>query len=836
MRKHGFKPAAFMSYDHNDDWNDRLSKLRELLEISVRNHTGGKTFKIFQDKRDIKWGEDWKDRIKESLNEVTFFIPILTPSFFNSQYCRFELETFLNREKMVNRKDLILPIYYMDTPILDDDTKRENDPLAKEIRPRIYLDWRDFRNCAIESREFTSSPESKPIFDILDGFAKQIGDALSKAVITIHPHDQSANEGSTATFNIEANGDDLAYQWQQSIDGGKTFSNIPGATHSSYTTPILTSNYNGGVYRIIVKGGNNDCIASNHAALSIIKDAPLREVMDSKESKTTWVVDPKHKGEITTITKAISLAKAEDTIHVRPGIYDESLLIDKPLEIIGDGELGEIVIRTSGTSVVQFKSTFGCFSNMALQQLSGGNWPCVNISQGRLELHDCDITSHSSSCIAIGNAEPNIHDNIIHDGNDIGILLSKNSGGIIENNKIFGNALAGVEIRGKSNPRVLRNKIYDGKGPGILVSKGGSGIIENNEIYGNALGGVEIIDGGNPNVMRNEIHDGKGVGISICRKGKGNIEENEIYNNALEGVEIKEEGNPIIRRNKLRDGQSKGFTVSYGGLGTIEENEVFGHKRAGVEITEGGNPKVHHNRIHDGKDCGILISKNGAGIMEDNYIFNNAFPAVVISDGGNPILRRNLIYDGQDMGIFIYNKGMGLIEDNKIYNNNHAGVAISGKSNPKIRYNRISDGKLSGILIYKNGEGIIEDNTISGNAHSGVEITEEGNPTLYRNRIDHGKNVGILIAESGLGLIEDNDISNNAQAGVEIREFACPIMKGNRINKNGNYGIFIHDNGGGTIVKNDLRDNSHGPFELQDWDISSPPPNRPKLTVLDNLE
>ena len=126
------------------------------------------------------------------------------------------------------------------------------------------------------------------------------------------------------------------------------------------------------------------------------------------------------------------------------------------------------MIRTSGTSVVLFKSTFGCFSNMALQQLSGGNWPCVNISQGRWELNDCDITSHSSSCIAInGGAEPHIHDNIIHDGNDIGILVSKNSRGTIENNKIFGNALAGVEIRGKSNPRVLRNKIYDGKGPGI---------------------------------------------------------------------------------------------------------------------------------------------------------------------------------------------------------------------------------------------------------------------------------------------------------------------------------------------------------------------------------
>jgi F-box protein 11 len=837
MKNNRFKPAAFMSYDHSFDRDGRLSKLREILEREVKDYTAEETFSIFQDKPDIKWGEDWKERIKGSLNEVTFFLPVLTPSFFKSENCRFELKTFLDREKKLRRKDLVLPIYYIETPILEDETKRKKDELAIEIHNRQYADWRKIRNCPIESPEFSSRDGYIKVMELLDNLAVQIRDALSKTVILSHPNDLKAYEGSTITFNVEAIGEDLTFQWQQSRGENAAYNDIPGETNSYYTITPLTLNDNGKRYQVVVKGSKNS-VTSESAVLNVIRNEKgSNEDHDSGPSKVL-IVDPKHKSEINTITKAISRAKPEDKILVRPGIYDECIIIDKALDIIGDGEPGEIVIRTSGMSVVQVKASMGCFSNISLQQLSGGSWPCVDISQGRLELKECDITSHSSACIAIhGSAEPIIHDNVIHDGNDIGILVSRNSSGIIENNHIYGNALAGVEIRGGSNPKILHNKIYDNNGTGISISKDGLGTIEDNKIYGNALSGVEITSSGNPKVLRNEIHDGKGTGISVSKDGKGTIEENEIYGNVLAGVEIVEGGNPIIRRNKLRDGKDKGLVVFDNGIGLFEENEIFGHERAGVEITTGGNPTIRHNRIHDGKDCGILVSRNGEGVIEDNQIFMNTFPAVEIRDGGNPVLRRNLIYDGRDVGIFIHNNGKGLIEDNNIYNNNQAGVAISGKSNPSIRYNRIYDGKLSGILVYKSGEGIIEDNIISRNAHSGVEISEEGNPTLYRNRIEEGKDVGILVAKGGLGIVEGNDISGNAQAGVEIREFASPILKRNRINKNGYYGIYIHDNGGGTIVENDLRDNNQGPYDLdQSWRDPNPPHNRPKLIMSKNLE
>lgn len=87
-------PAAFMSYAQADDVRRLLTQFRENLSAEVRVQTG-EEFPIFQDRKDIHWGEQWKRRIEESLDAVTFLIPIVTPSFFKSTACRSELQQFL---------------------------------------------------------------------------------------------------------------------------------------------------------------------------------------------------------------------------------------------------------------------------------------------------------------------------------------------------------------------------------------------------------------------------------------------------------------------------------------------------------------------------------------------------------------------------------------------------------------------------------------------------------------------------------------------------------------------------------------------------------------------
>src|SRR3954447_10768372 len=125
------KPAALMSYVHSDDKYKQLTTLRERLSDEVQMQIGIE-FPIFQDTKDIHWGQNWEQRIKSALTEeITFLMPIITPSFFNSQPCREELERFLEVEKKLKRSDLILPIYFVDTPVLNYPELRVTDPLAK---------------------------------------------------------------------------------------------------------------------------------------------------------------------------------------------------------------------------------------------------------------------------------------------------------------------------------------------------------------------------------------------------------------------------------------------------------------------------------------------------------------------------------------------------------------------------------------------------------------------------------------------------------------------------------------------------------------------------------
>jgi hypothetical protein len=182
---------AFLSYARNDDAHERgrLSELRELLSGEVAAQSGD-PFEIFQDKEDISWGQQWQERIKQSLDSVTFLIPILTPRFFRSEACRDELEQFLKRERELKRGDLIMPLYYIDTPILNDQIKRTNDALASVIYSRQYWDWRKLR---------FESLDSKQVRETIAKMGKGILAALERSSITKPVYGSELRAQSTET-------------------------------------------------------------------------------------------------------------------------------------------------------------------------------------------------------------------------------------------------------------------------------------------------------------------------------------------------------------------------------------------------------------------------------------------------------------------------------------------------------------------------------------------------------------------------------------------------------------------------------------------------------------
>ncbi|MGI9490878.1 MAG: SUMF1/EgtB/PvdO family nonheme iron enzyme, partial [Geminicoccaceae bacterium] len=139
------KPDAFLSYTRFDDEEGEITAFRQRLSRTVRQ-VSGEPFNIFQDVDDqegIGLGERWKDKLDEMLDQARFFIPILTPSFFRSEPCKQELRTFLDLERKVGRRDLVLPIYWIACPVLEEGHLKAKDELAQEIDDRQRWDWRE---------------------------------------------------------------------------------------------------------------------------------------------------------------------------------------------------------------------------------------------------------------------------------------------------------------------------------------------------------------------------------------------------------------------------------------------------------------------------------------------------------------------------------------------------------------------------------------------------------------------------------------------------------------------------------------------------------------------
>jgi len=515
-----------MSYVRFDDAHEdgQLSAFRERLAGEIRIQTGHE-FPIFQDRNDIAWGQNWRQRIEETLDEVTLLLVIVTPGLFHSPACRDEMARFRERERELGRTDLILPVYYVSAREMDDPDLRKADDLASLLWSRQYADWREFR----------FEPLTSPVVrKALAALATRMRDAYYGAALEAPP---------------------------ARAPGGRR----PGAGRA------------------------------------LQRDAPAAESGvgqrgDSAKTDTpTHVVDAYLRGDFGTVTEAIKAAKPGDRILVRPGLYEESLVIDKPLEIIGDGPVEDIEIRARNANVLTFRASIGRVANLTLRQSDGKPDLGVTIAQGRLDLEGCDISSRSGVCV------------YIHSGAD---------------------------------PRLRRNKIHDGKGSGVSVYDSGLGTLEDNEITGNGRAGVGIKTGGNPVLRRNQIRDNGQNGVFVYEGGLGTLEDNEITGNGYSGVEIKAGGNPVLRRNQVDTNKQCGVYVHDSGLGKLEDNEITDNGSAGVAINDGGNPTVHGNRINRNAYEAIWVYARGNGVIEDNDLTGNAQGAWDIDEDCQPNVTR----------------------------------------------------------------------------------------------------------------------------------------------------------------------------------------------------
>jgi formylglycine-generating enzyme required for sulfatase activity len=241
--------VAMFSYTHADDAYDSglLSKVRERLEAALRLTLGRQDIMIFQDRDDLEPGDDWEERLAHAIDHAICLIPVITPSFFASEYCRREFNLFLEKAQDADQARII-PIYWRAHQPLDTPSPVTADPVLLAVRGLQLDDWRPVRLLDISERPlrekieamaqgiahrywrhieaveravapFMASPSelSSPLISDLGAFALLVG-RQSPQVVPPAPPEAVAVEPATAT--AEPATPDAAPEAQPSMPNG----------------------------------------------------------------------------------------------------------------------------------------------------------------------------------------------------------------------------------------------------------------------------------------------------------------------------------------------------------------------------------------------------------------------------------------------------------------------------------------------------------------------------------------------------------------------------------------------------------------------------------------
>jgi hypothetical protein len=311
-----------------------------------------------------------------------------------------------------------------------------------------------------------------------------------------------------------------------------------------------------------------------------------------KASPKALVVAADGSGDFVSINEAIRAASDGAKISVRSGLYEESVVIDKQIEIVGDGAISKTILRSFDSNCISMQSPKAAVRNLTVQGAAasaGKKAFAIDIAAGELFLGNCDITSDSLACIAVRGRETNpiIRDCRIRDGADGGIYFFDSAAGSIEECEIYQNRSANVVIAQNANPTFKKCRVFAGENAGFWIYENGLGTIDDSEIFGHLHSEIVVTRSGSPVLRGCSIHNGNASGVFVRNGGHALLEDCRIFENADAGLSV--DGASIVAASNCRINRNGKVAVRVKGGSTVrvENSDLRGNLLATWETDSG---------------------------------------------------------------------------------------------------------------------------------------------------------------------------------------------------------------------------------------------------------
>ena len=164
-----YKYDVFFSYRRKRSTLVWTRRVYGLLNHWLQEEIPDRDVRIFVDEDDIDPGERWPEKLRDALRHSRCMVCVWTPSYFRSDWCVSEWQSFREREKRLSMVShgLIAPMRYHD-----------GEHFPKDARD---VQWTDVQPYALIQPAFWNTQGAVDLEIVLKGFAHSVAKIIGTA-------------------------------------------------------------------------------------------------------------------------------------------------------------------------------------------------------------------------------------------------------------------------------------------------------------------------------------------------------------------------------------------------------------------------------------------------------------------------------------------------------------------------------------------------------------------------------------------------------------------------------------------------------------------------------
>jgi hypothetical protein len=418
-----------------------------------------------------------------------------------------------------------------------------------------------------------------------------------------------------------------------------------------------------------------DAESLGQAILNALKTTPAGTTAAVKPEQVNILVG--RGGQATCLSLRVALRQAASGAQIRvlPGVYKESILLEKDVIITGEGDPTKIIIESTGPPAIRVKSGRSIIRDITLTSTHEQIDSLVEVIEGQLTLKNCAMKTLGNCAVNVEHgAEVTMQDCItVGHGRILMSILGKAD---LYGGHISGATKAAISILKGGQCQLQYVRMGPGDGVGVLLSDQAKASMDSVVMNGFDEGGLELVSTASVSAKECQFTSSIYAGLIQSGQSKSRMENCQFSGHEGSGVHAAEEAE--IELLDCKSSENKGYGVSVMGRGKITMNscQISANEQAGAVVLQHGALNLNQCRIFEGLAEGVHCFSASEARLELCEIKGNAAHGTQVDSGSYVTMKQCVIHDNQGAGLQMGSNADTFLESCLIQRNASGSIAV----------------------------------------------------------------------------------------------------------------------------------------------------------------